>query len=118
MQGHPSGTGLTLEQKKSKLWGNKAAPAVAVQSDASYGANRWDTAAFNNETDKEKFSRLMGVKMAASQSAAPPAWQPPVDYEDRDLFTKERQDRVLADLESQFTTGLRRKDGRTVGLGL
>lgn len=33
-------------------------------------------------------------------------------------LAEERQDRVLADLESQFTTGLRRKDGRTVGLGL
>lgn len=30
----------------------------------------------------------------------------------------ERQERVLGDLESQFITGLRRKDGRTVGLGL
>jgi len=25
MQGHPTGTGLTLEQKKSRLWGSKAA---------------------------------------------------------------------------------------------
>ena len=30
----------------------------------------------------------------------------------------ERQDRVMGDLESQFITGLKRKDGRTVGLGL
>lgn len=36
MQGHPSGTGLTLEQKKSKLWGNKAAPAVAVPVSHSF----------------------------------------------------------------------------------
>ncbi len=34
------------------------------------------------------------------------------------LHAEERQDRVLEDLESQFITGLRRKDGRTVGLGL
>ena len=25
MQGHPTGTGLTLEQKKSRLWGSKTA---------------------------------------------------------------------------------------------
>ena len=31
MQGHPTGTGLTLEQKKSKLWGSKAAPADVAQ---------------------------------------------------------------------------------------
>ena len=28
MQGHPTGTGLTLQQKKSKLWGSKATPAA------------------------------------------------------------------------------------------
>lgn len=32
---------------------------MTVQADAGYGANRWDTAAFSNKTDKEKFSRLM-----------------------------------------------------------
>ena len=31
---------------------------------------------------------------------------------------EQRQDQVLGELESQFMTGLRRKDGRTVGLGL
>ena len=31
MQGLPLGTGLTLQQKKSKLWGSKAAPADASQ---------------------------------------------------------------------------------------
>ena len=34
------------------------------------------------------------------------------------VFAGERQDRVMGDLESQFITGLKRKDGRTVGLGL
>lgn len=29
MQGHPMGTGLTLEQKKTKLWGSKAVPDQA-----------------------------------------------------------------------------------------
>ena len=30
----------------------------------------------------------------------------------------EESDRVLRDVEAQYTAGLRRKDGRTVGLGL
>ena len=34
-------------------------PEMALQADAGYGVNRWDTAAFSSETDKEKFSRLM-----------------------------------------------------------
>ena len=29
MQGHPMGTGLTLEQKKTRLWGSKAVPDQA-----------------------------------------------------------------------------------------
>ncbi|DBA90387.1 TPA: Kanadaptin [Trebouxia sp. C0004] len=114
MQGHPTGTGLTLEQKKSKLWGSKAA-TEQPQADAGYGVNRWDTAAFSSETDKEKFSRLMGVKRTA---AATSASQHAANSEDRELFSRERQDRVMGDLESQFITGLKRKDGRTVGLGL
>ncbi|KAL0042779.1 hypothetical protein WJX79_010768 [Trebouxia sp. C0005] len=113
MQGHPMGTGLTLEQKKNRLWGSKAA-AEQPQADAGYGVNRWDTAAFSSETDKEKFSRLMGVKRTATTSASLHA----ATFEDRELFSRERQDRVMGDLESQFITGLKRKDGRTVGLGL
>ena len=31
MQAHPTGTGLTLQQKKSKLWGSKAAAADPAQ---------------------------------------------------------------------------------------
>lgn len=34
------------------------------------------------------------------------------------VFAGEQQQRVLGDLESQYVAGLRRKDGRTVGLGL
>ena len=40
---------------------------ATVQADAGCGANRWDTAAFSNETDKEKFSRLM-VSLHMSKS--------------------------------------------------
>lgn len=114
MQGRPTGTGLTLEQKKSRLWGSKAA-SEQPQADAEYGVNRWDTAAFSSETDKDKFSRLMGVKRTGATTSAS---QHAANCEDRELFSRERQDRVMGDLESQFITGLKRKDGRTVGLGL
>jgi len=43
-------------------------PEMALQADAGYGVNRWDTAAFSSETDKEKFSRLM-VSFCATWSA-------------------------------------------------
>lgn len=41
-----------------------------MQGDAGYGTNRWDTAAFANATDKEKFSRLM-VSAAAKAVGGP-----------------------------------------------
>lgn len=34
------------------------------------------------------------------------------------IFTVEKQKALQEDLEKQFTQGLRRRDGRTVGLGL
>ena len=34
------------------------------------------------------------------------------------VFAQERQQELQQDLEKQFTAGLRRRDGRTVGLGL
>ncbi|DBB02755.1 TPA: hypothetical protein ACH3X1_013593 [Trebouxia sp. C0004] len=43
---------------------------MALEADAGYGVNRWDTAAFSSETDKEKFSRLMGVKRTAAATSA------------------------------------------------
>lgn len=53
---------------------------------------------------------------AAWSECIAPLWQTQAwpDY----LPAGERQDRVMGDLESQFITGLKRKDGRTVGLGL
>ncbi|PNH04870.1 hypothetical protein TSOC_008950 [Tetrabaena socialis] len=33
-------------------------------------------------------------------------------------FSCEQQDRVLSEVEQQFMAGLRRKDGRTTGLGI
>jgi len=37
---------------------------------------------------------------------------------DNDLLRAERQKELQLDLEKQYTAGLRRRDGRTVGLGL
>jgi hypothetical protein len=34
------------------------------------------------------------------------------------VLRKDEQQRVLSDVERQFVAGLRRADGRTVGLGL
>ena len=46
-------------QTVSQCSDNIVLPDMALQADAGYGVNRWDTAAFSSETDKEKFSRLM-----------------------------------------------------------
>jgi len=37
---------------------------------------------------------------------------------DNDLLRAEKQKELQLDLEKQYTAGLRRRDGRTVGLGL
>jgi collagen type VII alpha len=43
---------------------------------------------------------------------------PGVDASGPRVLTRDEQQRVLSDVERQFVAGLRRKDGRTVGLGL
>lgn len=60
----------------------------------------------------EKFHKLMGVKGDIKEGEAPP---PPPNT---GIFTEEKQRELQEDLEKQFTQGLRRRDGRTVGLGL
>lgn len=37
---------------------------------------------------------------------------------DNDVLRAEKQKELQLDLEKQYTAGLRRRDGRTVGLGL
>ncbi|KAK9821800.1 hypothetical protein WJX81_006790 [Elliptochloris bilobata] len=127
MMGAPGALGagmpMNTEQKKKLLWGKKAEPAVAGPA-VLYGANRWDAAQFASETDKEKFEKLMGVRKVATaaphqEDAATHAGDPFAhEMREREVFSREQQARVLGDVEAQFLAGLRRKDGRTVGLGL
>ncbi|CAL5218606.1 g303 [Coccomyxa viridis] len=108
---------MTLEQKKKLLWGKKPDPQEPAPSTA-FGANRWDTAEFSNAGDKNKFIKLMGVKAnpeSLNPNSAIDGAQSPTT---REALTKDKQDRLLQSVEQHFMTGLRRADGRTVGLGL
>lgn len=80
--------------------------------ESQFGANRWDTAGFANEADRLKFNKLMGVK------ASPPVANPLVPESEREVLRGDAQDRVLEEVETHFMQGLRRADGRKVGLGL
>ncbi|XP_031489203.1 uncharacterized protein LOC116256831 isoform X2 [Nymphaea colorata] len=98
---------LSTEQKKKLLWGNKKNATVEESG------NRWDMALFSDKERQEKFNKLMGVK-----------GDPKLDHagEDKDgadsALRAEKQKELQLDLEKQYTAGLRRRDGRTVGLGL
>ncbi|CAL8470102.1 g9644 [Coccomyxa elongata] len=112
--GMPAGM-LNAEQKKKLLWGKKIEQVEAAPVEA-FGANRWDTAEFADETEKEKFIKLMGVKKVPTVPTA--AMARPASPTEREALTREKQDRLLHSVEAQFMAGLRRADGRTVGLGL
>lgn len=68
--------------------------------------HHWDTALFSDRERQEKFNKLMGVKGEVKVEHKP-------DNQDA-----EKQRELQMDLEKQYTAGLRRRDGRTVGLGL
>ncbi|KAL4283301.1 hypothetical protein GQ457_16G019690 [Hibiscus cannabinus] len=91
---------MTTEQKKKMLWGSKKS------TPAEESGHRWDTALFGDRDRQEKFNKLMGVKGDAK-----------VDHK-ADNQDAEKQRELQLDLEKQYTAGLRRRDGRTVGLGL
>ncbi|CAI9765621.1 unnamed protein product [Fraxinus pennsylvanica] len=92
------GTGyMSTDQKKKLLWGNKKSTTTEES------VHNWDTATFGDRERQEKFNKLMGVK--------------------GDAKVEQKQDnhdveKLQLDLEKQYTAGLRRRDGRTVGLGL
>ncbi|MFS7895263.1 putative small acidic protein [Helianthus anomalus] len=94
------GTGvMSTDQKKKLLWGSKkTTPTQEV-------AHRWDTSMFSDRERQEKFNKLMGVKV-----------EPKPEIQDSSLAEKQKE--LQMDLEKQYTAGLRRRDGRTVGLGL
>eukprot|EP00884_Botryococcus_braunii_P003978 jgi/Botrbrau1/13581/Bobra.0307s0004.1 len=118
--GGTSATGLTVEAKKKLLWGKKPEPEVAKDAEEVFGANRWDAAEFDDETEKQKFIKLMGVKGVAptaltkEQAIALAQAEP----SEREALSRDKAGRVLAEVEHQFMEGLRRADGRSLGLGL
>ncbi|XP_057467727.1 uncharacterized protein LOC130757099 isoform X1 [Actinidia eriantha] len=99
------GTGyMSTDQKKKLLWGNKK------NTTAEESGHRWDTTLFSDRERQEKFNKLMGVKGELKVEHKP-------DNQESSGFEKQSEQLQL-DLEKQYTAGLRRRDGRTVGLGL
>lgn len=100
------GSSMTADQKKKLLWGSKKT------TPAEESGHRWDTALFSDRERQEKFNKLMGVKGEVKVE------QKPDDQEGSEVLRAEKQKELQLDLEKQYTAGLRRRDGRTVGLGL
>ncbi|XP_021744494.1 arginine/serine-rich coiled-coil protein 2-like isoform X2 [Chenopodium quinoa] len=93
---------MTADQKKKLLWGNKKSTATEEPS------HHWDTSLFSDRERQEKFNKLMGVKGEVKADTKPPSSQD----------AEKQREQLQLDLEKQYTAGLRRRDGRTVGLGL
>eukprot|EP00899_Mesostigma_viride_P011809 jgi/Mesvir1/20629/Mv14855-RA.1 len=106
----------SLEEKKKLLWaGKKAAAEAAPKPESLYGHNRWDTAEFSDPSKREKFQKLMGMKSAPAGGAPPAAPAPPPAS---GIMTEHAQHDLSHHLEHQFESGLRRRGGNTLGLGL
>ncbi|KAG9454927.1 hypothetical protein H6P81_007831 [Aristolochia fimbriata] len=98
---------LTTDQKKKLLWGNKKnTPTEEFQT-----GNRWDATMFPDRERQEKFNKLMGVKGDVNPE------HKPKETDASNRLDAEKQNQLQMDLEKQYTAGLRRRDGRTVGLG-
>ncbi|CAJ1968013.1 unnamed protein product [Sphenostylis stenocarpa] len=97
---------LTTDQKKKLLWGSKKSTPTEESG------HRWDTAMFSDRERQEKFNKLMGMKGEAKVE------QNTNNQSSNDILRAEKQKELQMDLEKQYTAGLRRRDGRTVGLGL
>eukprot|EP00898_Chlorokybus_atmophyticus_P000979 jgi/Chlat1/1882/Chrsp145S02202 len=111
---------LSTEDKKKLLWGSKkqAAAASTEPADEVPGNSRWDSVQFDDPERSMKFKKLMGIK--ASSSSHPTAAGPSSSTLKKEAAAPLRPDKqrqVSQELEEQFVSGLRRKDGRTVGLG-
>ncbi|KAK4784632.1 hypothetical protein SAY86_019000 [Trapa natans] len=102
------GTGfLSTEQKKKLLWGNKK-NATPEES-----CSQWNVSLISDPERQEKFSKLMGAK-----GDVKPQEQKPRNIDGSGLVRAEKQEELQVNLEKQYIAGLRRRDGRTVGLGL
>ncbi|XWS57163.1 hypothetical protein CRYUN_Cryun09bG0149500 [Craigia yunnanensis] len=97
---------MTTEQKKKLLWGSKKS------TPAEECGHCWDTALLGDRERQEKFNKLMGVKGDVKVE------QKPDNQDGSGLLQAEKQRELQLDLEKQYTAGLRRRDGRIVGLGL
>ncbi|KAJ4969627.1 hypothetical protein NE237_002726 [Protea cynaroides] len=104
------GTGyMSTDQKKKLLWGNKKNTS---NEELLLSGHRWDLPLFSDRERQEKFNKLMGVKGDLKLE------QKPENQDGSGLLQAEKQKELEQDLEKHFTAGLRRRDGRTVGLGL
>ncbi|XP_074568163.1 uncharacterized protein LOC141824735 [Curcuma longa] len=92
---------LSTDQKKKLLWGNK-------KNSSQESSSSWDHL-FSDQERQEKFNRLMGVKGNAAADGK---------VENNRSLQSKKHEELDTDLEKQYTAGLRRRDGRTVGLGL
>ncbi|KAL2534955.1 hypothetical protein Adt_08306 [Abeliophyllum distichum] len=96
------GTGyMSTDQKKKLLWGSKK------NTTTEEPGHHWDMATFGDQERQEKFNKLMGVKGEAK-----------VEQKQDNHDVEKQREQLQLDLEKQYTAGLRRRDGRTVGLGL
>ncbi|GJN41168.1 hypothetical protein PR202_gn00506 [Eleusine coracana subsp. coracana] len=102
-----AGTGrLSTDQKKKLLWGNKKSNPSEETS------KRWDLNLFSDRERQEKFNKLMGVKSSA------PIQENKVENKDGSSAEAKKIEELDTNLEKHYIAGLRRRDGRTVGLGL
>lgn len=102
------GTGrLSTDQKKKLLWGNK-------KSNPPEASTHWDSNLFSDRERQEKFNKLMGVKSSASASVH----ESKAGNKEEGPVEGKKQEELDTDLEKLYVAGLRRRDGRTVGLGL
>jgi len=102
-----AGTGrLSTDQKKKLLWGNKKSnPSEEI-------SNRWDLNLFSDHERQEKFNKLMGVRSSG------PVLEKKVENMDGSSDEAKKLEELDTNLEKHYIAGLRRRDGRTVGLGL
>ncbi|KAM3229862.1 hypothetical protein ACQJBY_060585 [Aegilops geniculata] len=102
------GTGrLSTDQKKKLLWGNR-------KSNPPETSTHWDSNLFSDRERQEKFNKLMGVKSNASASVQ----ESKAGIKEEGPAEIKKQEELDTDLEKLYVAGLRRRDGRTVGLGL
>eukprot|EP00743_Colponemidia_sp_Colp-15_P006824 GILK01007361.1.p1 GENE.GILK01007361.1~~GILK01007361.1.p1 ORF type:complete len:792 (+),score=140.99 GILK01007361.1:243-2378(+) len=88
----------TVAQKRKLLWSKESKPSA-----------QWEQTSFNDERTKDKFLHLMGAKKAKTDT------HNSEDSSESRALPDSTQ--LVEDLEKQFMVGLKRKDGRTVGLG-